>query len=336
VPVPYTDIGGGGSNPPHGEDFFNRIVNVHWPKKEPDDGGVPGVGGLYISGDYLGSIYTSPVKKPGIPYDPHWQLTRQAPPLGPDQNWDTTSNIYAVAYGGPPESSVFVYAAFTYVYGVTEGKTGIDLSYSVDGLNWIEATHPWVTDIERDVKELIGVTYDKASKTFNVAVWHSDTTGDQSAWFDEIIFGISSDGKTFTQTSTQTVWVQGQEPDGYPGNFDMPAADFDQIVVSDSTGTILQNSDPPIYHWRVKEFLNSGTILRTPGPGAESDHEFVPPPGFTRAPTVKVNSIAWSKGVWVVGGEGGVNVSYDDGLSWTDAGVDARATFVTGVAAGNS
>lgn len=28
-----TDIGGGGSNPPHGEDFFNRIVNVHWPKQ---------------------------------------------------------------------------------------------------------------------------------------------------------------------------------------------------------------------------------------------------------------------------------------------------------------
>jgi hypothetical protein len=34
-PVPYTDIGGGGKLPPHGEDFFDRIVNVHWPKRGP-------------------------------------------------------------------------------------------------------------------------------------------------------------------------------------------------------------------------------------------------------------------------------------------------------------
>jgi hypothetical protein len=32
---PYSDIGGGGKLPPHGEDFFNRIVNVHWPERRP-------------------------------------------------------------------------------------------------------------------------------------------------------------------------------------------------------------------------------------------------------------------------------------------------------------
>lgn len=32
-----TDIGGGGPNPPHGEDFFNRIMNVHWPVSAEGD-----------------------------------------------------------------------------------------------------------------------------------------------------------------------------------------------------------------------------------------------------------------------------------------------------------
>lgn len=45
-----TDIGGGGPNPPHGEDFFNRIVNVHWPKK-----GVPlAVFVVFLAGSLTG------------------------------------------------------------------------------------------------------------------------------------------------------------------------------------------------------------------------------------------------------------------------------------------
>jgi hypothetical protein len=32
-PKSYTAVGGGGPNPPHGEDYFDRIVNVHWPKR---------------------------------------------------------------------------------------------------------------------------------------------------------------------------------------------------------------------------------------------------------------------------------------------------------------
>jgi hypothetical protein len=32
-PLPYADKGGGGALPPHGEDYFNRIVGVHW--REP-------------------------------------------------------------------------------------------------------------------------------------------------------------------------------------------------------------------------------------------------------------------------------------------------------------
>ena len=32
-PVPYIDGEGGGPNPPYGEDFFQRIVGVHW--REP-------------------------------------------------------------------------------------------------------------------------------------------------------------------------------------------------------------------------------------------------------------------------------------------------------------
>jgi len=44
---------GGGPNPPYGEDFFQRIVGVHWPKKTP---GVP-QGGVFVAGDNNTNIY---------------------------------------------------------------------------------------------------------------------------------------------------------------------------------------------------------------------------------------------------------------------------------------
>lgn len=53
-PVPYTDIGGGGPNPPHGEDFFDRIVNVHWPEEG-------GLAALFIPMQGLLASYTGAV-----------------------------------------------------------------------------------------------------------------------------------------------------------------------------------------------------------------------------------------------------------------------------------
>jgi hypothetical protein len=43
-PVPYIDGEGGGPNPPYGEDFFQRIVGVHW--REPVEG--DGLAGLAV------------------------------------------------------------------------------------------------------------------------------------------------------------------------------------------------------------------------------------------------------------------------------------------------
>lgn len=38
-PVSYSDKGGGGPLKPHGEDYFNRIVNVHWREGDAGDAG---------------------------------------------------------------------------------------------------------------------------------------------------------------------------------------------------------------------------------------------------------------------------------------------------------
>lgn len=68
-PVTYTDKGGGGELPPHGEDFFNRIINVHWPKRGGGTEGLFVAGFNWMYGDkfnvYAGTASQDP-EKPGF------------------------------------------------------------------------------------------------------------------------------------------------------------------------------------------------------------------------------------------------------------------------------
>jgi hypothetical protein len=85
-PLPYGDKGGGGSLPPHGEDYFNRIVNVHWRKRR-----VAAVGGIFASGDVCCYIRAS---TGGF----NWQ------PLGPEaftSRGSITGGAYAKSGGRP-------------------------------------------------------------------------------------------------------------------------------------------------------------------------------------------------------------------------------------------
>jgi hypothetical protein len=128
VPVPYTDIGGGGSNPPHGEDFFNRIVNVHWPKRQPV---VPG-GGVFIAADWQESnVYYLRTGVGTVESLPAWQN------LGPldfhqFSGDSTTGYVQGSAYGlVNGKEPVFV------LVGGGGNTTAIGLIMaSQDGLNW--------------------------------------------------------------------------------------------------------------------------------------------------------------------------------------------------------
>jgi hypothetical protein len=86
-PVPYTDIGGGGSQPPHGEDFFNRIVNVHWRKRVPS-AVAPSVIVVFVDGVTLeaqpASLYVP--QSDGVSFLKSWRTPYQAEGFQPGYN----------------------------------------------------------------------------------------------------------------------------------------------------------------------------------------------------------------------------------------------------------
>lgn len=116
-PVPYTDIGGGGELPPHGEDYFNRIVNVHWPKK-----GTPSAKGVFIAISYDGTIHYLKVGSDGPTDDqtgvPLWQKVA-GPFIDPNAGIELTLTgsacspkaFVAVGSGNNADSTGVIYAS---------------------------------------------------------------------------------------------------------------------------------------------------------------------------------------------------------------------------------
>jgi hypothetical protein len=129
VPVPYTDVGGGGPNPPHGEDFFNRIVNVHWPKKREVGAG----SSIFVMGD--GDAFACYVG--GAKVDSHGKIVpADVVPLGKIiGNEEEPNGIYASScHVFEDGRTVFVMCGDQFKPSSSDGI----IMASTDGLRWTE------------------------------------------------------------------------------------------------------------------------------------------------------------------------------------------------------
>lgn len=166
-----TDIGGGGPNPPHGEDFFNRIVNVHWPKKA----GAP-TGGVFIagSGSDSGNIYYLKVGPGGT-------LDDQGHPV-----WVSLGTLDFNQYVGDNFSGYVMGSAHAMIGGkepvfVLVGGGGTSNSHgrvmaSQDGLNWSTVFH--LGDMGGGTftgAEVFGVVWSEAEQRFYAGGHYSNT-----------------------------------------------------------------------------------------------------------------------------------------------------------------
>jgi hypothetical protein len=109
---------GGGQNPPYGEDFFQRIVGVHWPEKFKVTGGV------FVAGCADGSIFYLRVGAGEL----EWQLVGNFTDSGDGSPIVFTGSSYGLVNGEEP---VFVMVGA----GSSADSVG-SIFASQDGLNW--------------------------------------------------------------------------------------------------------------------------------------------------------------------------------------------------------
>jgi hypothetical protein len=316
-PPPGIDTSG---KQPYDSGLLSRITAIHFPRRITAR---PFIGSTANKG-YIGLSRSS---------GKSWGATKQPAKQGGEIQYDNP--VFGVASNGAALSSgakggtIFVYAGLTYAdpefNPYYSDKTGVDISYSTNGgQTWAEANHLWFLSKFRETHEIYGLTFDDDSKMFYVSLFHLFGDAPPEGQYTEVIIGSSSDGINFSEHSTIRIQT-GLEPGPPPFLVHLPGEGFDQRVVSKDTGTILENPSPPQLYFRNKLFnQGSASIIRTPGPFAKpGDAEIF---GLS-----SVNSIAWSAGLWIVGGQGGIIRSEDDGITWltTDFAFD---DYVTGVA----
>lgn len=191
-PKSYTDLGGGGPNPPHGEDFFNRIVNVHWPEEAPKPSG-----GVFIAGDFNGNIHYLRVGV-GVTGAPKWQNLGQ-------HAFAESERILGSAYGlvGGKEP------AFVLVGGGGSTTARGVIMASQDGLNWSQVfTFGAMSDTFTGAT-IFGVTWDGSS--FWAGGHQSDSFADfdtEIRWMTEVdVLFNSPDGFSWSEAGRYVMRV---------------------------------------------------------------------------------------------------------------------------------
>jgi hypothetical protein len=141
-PVPYIDGEGGGPNPPYGEDFFQRVVGVHWREL---GGGL--ALGFFVAGNESGSVTfnktidaENPTDKT-TPINVTWHEIGGLPFTNPPRE---SGAIYASAFGGSPVLLLGGYRFHEMSHGTW--NEGI-IAASSDGVSW------------RQVYSFVGIPY---------------------------------------------------------------------------------------------------------------------------------------------------------------------------------
>lgn len=313
-PVPYTDLGGGGPNPPHGEDFFNRIVNVHWPQ----EGAV--TGGVFVAADAYGGIFYLRFG-PGalldpITGDPVWQNvgTFSDPESG------NAYIFWGSAYGlvGAAKIPVFV------VVGGGGGTHGTGAIFaSRDGLGWSKVFTLEQEQPDRNTgANVFAVTWDGSSFW---AGGHQSLNrvpgGDNRALEIDILLN-SSDGFSWSEAGRHTI-VFIPDP---PGPSDVYTTGLLEPHCSNLVRDLAYNNRVPGgvfgYDENVKRLIAPTAppfvdyFFGGVGGGGESgvnvtDFDVGAGGSFSSNPGIPVQGVATAGGAWMAAGgtyspEGGI------------------------------
>lgn len=251
-PTNYTDIGGGGALKPHGEDFFNRIVNVHWPKK----GGV--VGGVFIAGF-------------------NWMYADRFSVFAGAASQDQEKP--GLALGGQGQISSTDYQAQIYFSG--DGGSWSRVWTDPDTIQ---------SDDDRWTSHVLAMVWNSDTKTFYAEVWQSnnhyakrdDGVGYLKHIKDYMALFSSSDGAGWGTAGREMVYYY-EGGDGYAAGttvLDNHGRGGPGLIGPYCSGTAKDASGNPLpdgifSHWEIKDLdgsiIESGTAV--PDPPPDFSHE---------------------------------------------------------------
>lgn len=226
-PSNYTDIGGGGDLKPHGEDFFNRIKNVHWPKR-----GKPSARGIFIAASNDGTIHYLRVGSDGPTDDqtgvPIWQYV-----AGPFVDSRTGYDLLISGVACSPEVFVAVGAG-----GSTDG-TGY-IYASRDGIGWSQV---YVQPREQEARctgaSVFAVTWDGSSfwagAHFSLNRENLGEPGDHRVLEYDLLLH-SSDGFSWAEVGRHEIlFIDADNPGG-------PSDDYTRGLLADHCSSRVVNS----------------------------------------------------------------------------------------------
>lgn len=343
-PVAYTAIGGGGDNPPHGEDFFNRIVNVHWPSTGPT-GPSGGGGGLFVAGF--------------------------------DSQYGDVFSVYAGAASQDNERPGFVLGGGVIVNST---DTQAQIYFSSNGSSWSKVWgDPFIqSDADRWHSFVQAMVWNPDIKQFYAEVWQSEDHGalreDGTAYLKHLKYYMillsSSDGVGWGEIAREMVYY-------YEGG---DGSSFGTIVLDNTarggpgligpycSGTALDGGGNPLpdgvfSHWEIKDLdgsiIESQTAVTDPPPSYSHEgggtnyppdttnillthfKRGLAPTVITVSPGIALKAVAFVGNVLVAAGgntaappwgPGQIAISSDAGKTWktTEVGTEGYYTIVVG------
>ena len=216
-PTSYTDIGGGGDLKPHGEDYFNRITNVHWPKKRSvTSESIFAMGDLGSNVCYVGGAKVDDASGTITPAD--------VVPLGTldfDDGaiYGSSCHIFRTGVSGAGDRPVFILCGYKNTPG--PGDNGIIVT-SNDGKNWTTVYTIFRTydDTHRGDAWVFAVVWDSNAFYAGAHKWVQTfkERDDGAAYLSEQkefdILLRSTDGMSWSEVGSQD-FVIYSSPDGY-------------------------------------------------------------------------------------------------------------------------
>jgi hypothetical protein len=353
-PKPYTDIGGGGPNPPHGEDFFDRIVNVHWPQR-----GVA-AGGVFSFAGYVNlTIVTPPTESALGQSTPHFTWLGGTSSGGTSSDgikWPSNSSEAGLALlccvrGKVGEQFIAVAAG-----SVLDGPYDFGPGYSInwgevpaggvsydDGLTWNDAGIPKQKHILKPPNPATGQGADSASGSCNAVAYHPGTqtfyvggsvifsVGADTYWEDRMY--TAEGGLVYSERRELSTPFKGYKWPTVPIDLTGKVLPENRLRVADTTLTTEAGSDvlfvvsfgpgQPAEYITTKK-VKSYVAVNADGIGAIWGGTDTEPPRDIAPPMAVVNSICGGIGqIVAVGWQdedqriGPVTfISNDDGANW--------------------
>lgn len=333
-PQPYTYAEGGGALRPYGEDFFQRIVGVHWPK--------PAIAGAaaFATGDFEAFVQyartdLAAVNKGKTAFVEIMGGFFTLPPFYPPGGTINAGSFKRVGadrnnVGGKP---VFLLGG-TDNGGIVSGPPklggikGIIIA-SKDGYNWETVfTHPSENKTPRHgvylsaTSTIIGFVWDESAQAYFAAghLWMRADTGPDEDW--DVLYQ-SDDGWNWLEVSR--VLMPSDLTPIYTGlltsNLNNPAKLPDgfwsgSVNADETFGVTIQVAAPPLIDYR------GGSIDTSP---TDQNVIITKYSGFGRkSKTVNVgsfvNAVSYANGVFVAVGGANIMISGDGGNTWLNAG----------------